>query len=219
MEALQPVDSGAALNRNRHGGLTTAEREELSRLRRENGQLKLEREILSKAAAWFARETNTIPLKSRPVHPAAAAIDIGATMHVPAVGSNRDKEPVRTFRTFTADLHRLADWFSEYGIKTVAMEINRDLPLFWPKWSSEETSQRHATYAGSLVFLKRRLLGQRHAVPRIIRAGPKVGPPSASAIACAGVWACAGVIALTTGYGTDFLSEQNAKAVVFFDTL
>jgi transposase len=45
------------------GGLTTAEREELSRLRRENRQRKLEREILSKAAAWFARETNTIPPK------------------------------------------------------------------------------------------------------------------------------------------------------------
>src|SRR4029077_6534855 len=45
------------------GGLTTAEREELNRLRRENRQLRLEREILSKAAAWFARETNTIPHK------------------------------------------------------------------------------------------------------------------------------------------------------------
>src|ERR1700758_922534 len=45
------------------GGLTTAEREELNRLRRENRQLRLEREILSKAAAWFARETNTIPQK------------------------------------------------------------------------------------------------------------------------------------------------------------
>jgi transposase len=43
--------------------LTPSEHEELNRLRRENRQLRLEREILSKAAAWFARETNTIPSK------------------------------------------------------------------------------------------------------------------------------------------------------------
>jgi transposase len=38
------------------GGLTTAEREELTRLRRENRKLREEREILAKAAAWFATE-------------------------------------------------------------------------------------------------------------------------------------------------------------------
>ncbi len=57
------------------------------------------------------------------VHPAAAAIDIGATIHVAAVGPDRDMEPVRTFRTFTDDLHRLADWFAGCGIKTVVMEL------------------------------------------------------------------------------------------------
>ncbi len=45
----------------RSDGLTTPEREEITRLRRELRQVKLEREILSKATAWFARETGTIP--------------------------------------------------------------------------------------------------------------------------------------------------------------
>lgn len=48
----------------RQDGATSAEREELAKLRRENRQLKQERDILSKAAAWFARETGTIPTPS-----------------------------------------------------------------------------------------------------------------------------------------------------------
>ena len=47
----------------RDDGLKTEERDEINRLRRENRQLKLERDILSKAAAWFARETDVIPPK------------------------------------------------------------------------------------------------------------------------------------------------------------
>lgn len=53
------VDAGR-----RSDGMTTAEQEELRRLRRENKQLRLEREILAKAAAWFARETDAVPPKS-----------------------------------------------------------------------------------------------------------------------------------------------------------
>ncbi len=49
----------------REDGLTTEARAELRRLRRENKQLRMDREILAKAAAWFARETETPPGSSR----------------------------------------------------------------------------------------------------------------------------------------------------------
>ncbi len=52
------IDAGV-----RSDGLTSLEREELRRLRRENKQLRIEREILKKAAAWFARETDAVPPK------------------------------------------------------------------------------------------------------------------------------------------------------------
>ena len=47
----------------RDDDLKTEDRDEINRLRREVRQLKVERDILSKAAAWFARETDVIPPK------------------------------------------------------------------------------------------------------------------------------------------------------------
>lgn len=52
----------ADLNEGRRGdGLTTDEREELTRLRREVKTLREERDILKKAATWFAQEAGTTP--------------------------------------------------------------------------------------------------------------------------------------------------------------
>ena len=56
------------------------------------------------------------------VHPRAAGIDIGSRFHVVAVSEDLDAKPVRTFSTFTNDLHRLAEWLKGLGIATVAME-------------------------------------------------------------------------------------------------
>jgi len=56
------------------------------------------------------------------INPNAAGLDVGSTFHVVAVPADRDEQPVQTFRTFSGDLHRLADWLAETGIKTVAME-------------------------------------------------------------------------------------------------
>src|SRR6202043_484858 len=56
------------------------------------------------------------------IQPDAAGIDCGQNSHFVAVPPDRDPEPVREFRTFTAELHRLADWLTQCGVKTVAME-------------------------------------------------------------------------------------------------
>jgi transposase len=56
------------------------------------------------------------------IQPDAAGIDCGQKSHFVAVPPDRDSQPVREFRTFTADLHQLADLLRQCGIKTVAME-------------------------------------------------------------------------------------------------
>ena len=54
--------------------------------------------------------------------PNAAGVDCGSEAHYVAVPPDRDAAPVRSFRTFTTDLHRLADWLTTCRVTTVAME-------------------------------------------------------------------------------------------------
>ena len=56
------------------------------------------------------------------VNPHAAGIDVGAQFHVVAVGPECTPEPVRSFRSFTTDLHELARWLRELKVTTVVME-------------------------------------------------------------------------------------------------
>jgi len=55
-------------------------------------------------------------------NPNAAGIDIGSASHYVAVPPDRDDEPVREFKSFTVDVHKLADWLQACGVDTVAME-------------------------------------------------------------------------------------------------
>lgn len=56
------------------------------------------------------------------VNPGAAAVDIGATMHMAAISPQTDDNPVRAFGTFTSELHEMARWFKASGVTSVAME-------------------------------------------------------------------------------------------------
>jgi transposase len=63
-----------------------------------------------------------VPALLERIQPDAAGIDCGATSHFVAVPRDRDPMAVREFKTFTADLQRLADWLVQCRIKTVALE-------------------------------------------------------------------------------------------------
>jgi transposase len=64
----------------------------------------------------------TSPAALERLHPHAAGIDCGSAAHFVAVPPDRDTTPVRSFATFTGDLHRLAAWLTVCRITHVAME-------------------------------------------------------------------------------------------------
>ncbi len=77
------------------------------------------------------RKKSKIPKKGSPIKPVeplkqinphAAGVDIGSEELYACIPSNRDEQFVRKFRTFTCDIERMAEWFIERGIKSVAIE-------------------------------------------------------------------------------------------------
>ncbi|ADG20793.1 transposase IS3/IS911 family protein (plasmid) [Paraburkholderia atlantica] len=100
----------------RHDGLTTAERQELTKLRRENRQLKMERDILSQAAAWFARETGAVREASHHTCSDAQLLARIRTLHAssrgtygaPRIHAQLAREGVHVGRKRVARLMRMA---------------------------------------------------------------------------------------------------------------
>lgn len=84
----------------------------------------LEEQIVSKdkAKSYQRSSQKKETSKLSAIHPKAAGIDIGSNEHYVAVPADCSDKPVRSFLSFTADLYRLADWLSECGVETVAME-------------------------------------------------------------------------------------------------
>ena len=76
------------------------------------------------AWSWVTSSTlvNCLGSSSLPRQYEAAGIDIGSASHFVAVPPDRCDQPVREFKSFTADLNALADWLAACGVDTVAME-------------------------------------------------------------------------------------------------
>jgi len=77
-------------------------------------QSRKRREKIASKVDW------TSGLETLPHH--AAGIEVGSAQHSVAVPVGRDPQPVRTFGSFTADLHRLAQWLRACRIETVVMQ-------------------------------------------------------------------------------------------------
>jgi transposase len=56
------------------------------------------------------------------MHPDAAGIDVGGSIHYVAVPNHAADETVRKFGCYTVELSAMADWLAQCGVKIVAME-------------------------------------------------------------------------------------------------
>jgi len=80
------------------------------------------RQMNRKQRRDLERKIQSADLSLQLVHPDAAGIDIGNESHYVAVPPDRDSQPVRHFGCTTAELRTMADWLTQCGIRTVAMQ-------------------------------------------------------------------------------------------------
>jgi transposase len=85
------------------------------------------------------------------INPNAAGIDVGAEAFYVAVPAGRAEDSVRTFGTFTIDIHRLANWLKECQIETVAMESTG---VYWIPLYEILEAQGFAVYLVNARHLK-----------------------------------------------------------------
>jgi hypothetical protein len=89
--------------------------------------------MAKKSKSKAKRSPRLLPL----LQPDAAGIDIGAEEIFVAVAAQRAPEPVRSFGSFTGDLHDLADWLQECGVKAVAVAKCHHRPLLETNLAAE----------------------------------------------------------------------------------
>src|SRR6266852_1134901 len=79
-------------------------------------------EMNRKQRREMMRQMQSEDLSLEVVHPHAAGIDIGNESHYVAVPPSRDPQPVQCFGCTTAELKKMAEWLTQCGIRTVAMQ-------------------------------------------------------------------------------------------------
>ena len=79
-------------------------------------------EMNRKQRREMMRKMQSEDLSLEVVHPQAAGIDIGNESHYVAVPPSRDPQPVRCFGCTTAELKKMAEWLTQCGIRTVALQ-------------------------------------------------------------------------------------------------
>ena len=87
-----------------------------------NPTLRKWNEMNRKQRREMMRKMQSQDLSLEVVHPDAAGIDIGNASHYVAVPPSRDPQPVRCFGCTTAELKKMAEWLTQCGIRTVALQ-------------------------------------------------------------------------------------------------